>query len=213
MRKIISVILILCFTVYMFGCSSSRFVDLEDPPAGESVRINLIDGTAKEGVILKKSDKILKYVDTETSKPEDLDISRINTIEKVSTVYDLTAKPISESDISQVKGSGKTWGYGIGGFLAGGLIGFGAGALFSAAADQEVALIYPILGFGAAGAIFLGMKGSVVDRSEAIDEIRKQRYEITQKKLDEEIKEQEKELQKEKQDLEKMKEKNKSGSE
>ena len=211
MKKIISVILVLCFMFYIIGCSSNGFVDLEEPPVGESVKINLVDGSVREGVILKKSDTTLKYVDTETNKPEDLEMSRINTIEYISTVYDLTGKSISESEISKTKGSGKTWGYSIGGFLAGGLIGFGAGALFSSAADQSIALIYPIIVVGAASAIFMGMKGSDVDRKDAIDEIRKNRYEVTQKELNDQIKEQKKELEKQKKDLDDLKGKKKPG--
>jgi len=210
-KKIISVILVLCFMFYIIGCSSNGFVDLDEPPVGESVKINLVDGSVREGVILKKSDTTLKYVDTETNKPEDLEMSRINTIEYISTVYDLTGKSISESEISNTKGSGKTWGYSIGGFLAGGLIGFGAGALFSSAADQSVALIYPIVVVGAASAIFMGMKGSDVDRKDAIDEIRKNRYEVTQKELNDQIKEQKKELEKQKKDLDDLKGKKKPG--
>jgi hypothetical protein len=196
---------------YIIGCSSNGFVNLEEPPIGESVKINLVDGSVKEGVILKKSDTTLKYVDTKTNKPEDLEMSQINTIEYISTVYDLSGKPISESEISNTKGSGKTWGYGIGGFLAGGLIGFGAGALFSSAADQSIALIYPIVGFGAAGAIFLGMKGSDIDRTDAIDEIRKKRYEVTQKEINDQIMDQEKELEKQKKDIDELKGKKKPG--
>ena len=138
-------------------------------------------------------------------------MSRINKIEYIRTVYDLTGKSISESEISNTKGSGKTWGYSIGGFLAGGLIGFGAGALFSSVADQSVALIYPIVVVGAASAIFLGMKGSDVDRKDAIDDIRKNRYEVTQKELNDQIKEQKKELEKQKKDLDDLKGKKKPG--
>ena len=90
MKKIISVILVLFFMFYIIGCSSNGFVNLEEPPIGESVKINLVDGSVKEGVILKKSDTTLKYVDTKTNKPEDLEMSQINTIEYISTVYDLS---------------------------------------------------------------------------------------------------------------------------
>ena len=213
MRKITSLMLILCFVFYIFSCSSSRFVDMEEPPAGESVKINLVNGTFKQGVILKKDGTTLKYVDSETAKPEDLEISAVQSIERISAVLDLTGKPISESEISAAKGSGKTWGYGIGGFLAGGLIGFGAGALYSAVSDQSIALIYPIVGFGAAGAIFLGIKGSDAEREKAIDNIRKKRYEVTQKELDEQLKKQQEELEKQKKDLDEIKSKDKSGLE
>jgi hypothetical protein len=211
-KKSISIILILCFTFYIFGCSSSKFVDLEQPPAGESVQINLIDGSSKQGVLLKKTGKVIQYIDTETSKPEDLEVTNIQSIERVAVVYDLTGKPISETDIHNVKSSGKTWGYGVGGFLAGGLIGFGAGALYSAASDQSIALIYPIVGFGIAGAVFLGMKGSDQAREDAIDNIRKTRYEATQKQMQKELKEQEEELKKQQQELKEIKRKKNSGN-
>jgi hypothetical protein len=211
-KKTISIVLILCFVFYTVGCSSSKFVDIEEPPAGESVKINLIDGSSKQGVLLQKSGANLKYIDTETSKPEDLEMTRIKSIERISTVYDLTGKPISENDISNAKGSGKTWGYGVGGFLAGGLIGFGAGALYSGISDQSIALIYPIVGFGIAGAVFLGMRGSDQARDDAIDDIRKTRYEATQKELQSDLKEQEQELKKQQEEIKDLKGKKKSGN-
>ena len=55
------------------------------------------------------------------------------------------------------------------------------------------------------------MKGSDVDRKDAIDEIRKERYEVTQKELNDQIKEQKKELEKEKKDLDDLKGKKKPG--
>jgi hypothetical protein len=207
LKKPISIVLIFCFIFYLFGCSSNGLVNLENPPAGASVKINLIDGTSKTGVLLKKKDQIIKYIDTQTGIPEDLDLSGINNIEYSKTEFDLSGKTISENEISTATGMGKTLGYGFGGLLIGGLIGFGAGALFSSTTDEGTALIYPIIGFGVAGAVFLGIKGSELDREDAIDEIRKDRYSVTQRELNEELERQKKELEKQKKDLEKLKEK------
>jgi hypothetical protein len=211
-QKTVSVILIFSFLLYLFGCSSKGLVDLEDPPAGASVKINLVDGTSRTGVLLQKDGKIIKYVDTQTNKPEDLDLSGINTIEYTETEYDFTGQPISESDIGAAKGMGKTLGYGFGGLLIGGLIGFGAGAVFSSATDEGTALIYPIIGFGVAGAILLGLKGSELDREDAIDDIRKDRYTETQREMEKDLEIQKKELEQQKKDLEKLKENKKSES-
>ena len=209
MRKIISVILLFSFTFYIVGCSGqSGLVDLSDEPAGASVDIKLVDGTEDHGVLLKKEGDIVKYISTVTQKPEDLELSRISTIEYSDKVYDLNGGMISESVIGDAKGSGKTIGYGLGGFLVGGLIGFGAGALFISATENSTALIYPIIGVGIAGAVFLGMKGSDLDRESAIDEIRMKRYEESRKELDAK----ERELEKQKQDLKELQEQKKDGT-
>jgi len=208
-KKPISIILIFSFVFYLFGCSSNGLVDLEEPESGASVRIKLVDGTTKHGLILKKEGQILKYVDSETNEPEDLEISRINKIEYSDVVYDFSGKTISENDISDAKGSGKTIGYSAGGFLIGGLIGFGIGAIASSATDEGVALVYPIVGFGIAGGILLGFKGSDLDRQDAINDIRVERYKVTQKELQKELDKQKKEIEKKKKELKKLKEKKK----
>lgn len=208
MRKIVSVILIFCFTTYIVGCGGqSGLVDLSDEPAGASVDIKLVDGTEDHGVLLKKEADIIKYISTETKKPEDLELSRISSIQYSNNVYDLNGEVITESVISDAKGSGKKIGYGVGGFLAGGLVGFGAGALFTSLTDKSIPLIYPIIGVGIAGAIFLGMKGSDLDRETAIDGIRMKRYEESRKELDAK----ERELEQQKQDLKELQEQQKDG--
>ena len=209
MRKIVSVILIISFNLYIIGCTGqSGLVDLSDQPAGASVDIKRVDGTVDHGVLLKKEGDVIKYISTETKLPEDLDLSRISSIQYSANVYDLNGGTISESAISDAKGSGKTIGYGLGGFLVGGLIGFGAGALFISATENSTALIYPIIGVGIAGAVFLGMKGSDLDRESAIDNIRMKRYEESRKELDAK----EKELEKQKQDLKELQEQKKDGT-
>ena len=212
MRKTVSVILIFSFVLYLFGCSSKGLVDLEDPPAGASVKINLTNGSSKTGVLLQKAGEVIKYVDTQSGKPENLQLSAIRTIEYTETEYDLTGKPISENEISDEKGMGKTIGYGFGGLLIGGLVGFGAGAVFSSATDEGTALIYPIVGFGVAGAIVLGLKGSEMDREDAIDDIREERYKVIQREMEQELKKQKKELEQQKKDLKDLKEKKQSES-
>jgi hypothetical protein len=211
-KKTISLIVITSLLLSLFSCSSSKFVDLDAPKSGESVKINLIDGSSRQGVLLKRSGEVLTYMDSETAQPEDLQVSGINTIERLNVVLDLAGQQISEQNISNVQGSGKMWGYGAAGALAGALIGFGAGALYSSVSDQSVALIYPMIGFGIAGAVFLGMKGSQSDRMDAIEVIRKERYIKTQKELEDKIKQQEQELQKEKQQLKDLKGTKKSGN-
>ena len=197
MKKIISGVLLICFFNFIIGCSSSIRVD--DPPVGESVVINLADGSSKEGVILKKMDSKLTYIDIATHRPEHLNISDIKSIGYADKVYDLDGNIITDDQISEEKGMSKTFAYGFGGLVLGAAIGFGVGALME---SEDIAIGVPMAILGLAGGVYFGIKGSNSDKEDAIDDIRATRYETSQVELKKKLEYEKKRLedQKKKQD-------------
>jgi hypothetical protein len=200
MKKIISGVLLICFFNFIIGCSSSIRVD--KPPIGESVVINLDDGSKREGVILKKEGSILKYIDTQTHRPEDLDINKIKSIGYADKVYDLEGNVITDDQISDTKGMSKTLAYGFGGLVLGAAVGFGVGALMQ---SEDIAIGVPMAILGVAGAVYFGIMGSNSDKEDAIDDIRAERYEVSQAELKKKLQQEKKRLEDQKQKQEQLK--------
>ena len=187
---------------HLISCGGTRIISLDEPPIGESVEIYMISGEKREGVLLKKEGSDLTLIDSSTNKPEKIDIKNIRTIKYSDKVYDLEGKIISENDISEAKGITKTIGYGLGGFVLGTAVGFGVGVLISS--QEEIALIYPMGILGLAGGIYFGIKGSGMDREDAIDEIRRERYRETQVELMKQLEQEKKKLEEQQVEREKM---------
>lgn len=204
MKKIISGVLIISIFNLLIACSSST-LRIDKPPIGESVVITMIDGTTTEGVILKRVGEILKYIDYQTHRPEDLEIKKIKSLTYADNVYDLEGNVISEETISEQKSMSKTLAYGFGGFVLGAAVGFGVGALINSA-DESIPLGYPMAGLGIIGGIYFGIMGSNSDREDAIDDIRAERYEVSQAELRKKLEEEKQRLEQQKEKQEKMKE-------
>lgn len=211
MKKIITCLIILSMLFTTFNCGGTKALSVDNPPIGISAKIKLVDGTVKQGVLLKKEGNIIKYVDTVSKVPEDLEIGKIMEITHADRVYDLQGDEITEQAISDAKGSGKTIGYGLAGVVLGAAVGFGLGAVYQSVSENTTKLIYPMVGLGIAGGIWLGIKGSHSDREDAIDEIRADRYHVYQKQLENEIEEQKKQIEKEKLEKEKREQKQNPG--
>jgi hypothetical protein len=203
MKKIVSLIVLSSFLAQLFSCSGSRTLSLEDPPIGESVKINLITGEKLTGVLLKKEGNLITYIDSASNKPETIEVKKIRTIEHSDTVYDLEGKIITESDISKEKGVTKTLGYGLGGFVLGAAVGFGVGVIISSA--EEIPLIYPMGILGLTGGIYFGLKGNKSDSEDAVDSIRRTRYLKTQAELKRQLEEEQKKLEEQEAERNKIK--------
>jgi hypothetical protein len=202
MKKPITVVLILSMVFTFLNCGGSKVLSIENPPIGASAKIFLIDGTVKEGVLLKKEGTVIKYIDTISKLPEDVEVRQIRSIEYAGQVYDLQGDVITESAISDAKGMGKTIGYGLAGVVLGAAVGFGAGAVYESVSGNTFNLIYPMAVLGVAGGIWLGIKGSASDREDAIDEIREDRYRVYQQQLQQDIQQQQQQIEQEKRDRE-----------
>jgi hypothetical protein len=204
MKKIVAGVLLVSIFNLMVGCSSRSAINPDVPPVGESVTIQLVDGSTREGVILKKEGEILKYIDTQSHVPEDLEIKKIRSIDYAGKVYDLEGNVISESQISDAKGMSKTLVYSFGGFILGAAAGFGIAAIVNSI-DADIAPIYPMLGVGIVSGLYFGSQGSKSDREDAIDDIRSERYEVTQAKLKKQLEEEKRKLLEQKNQREKIK--------
>lgn len=202
MKKSILYIMMFSLMFNLLYCSGGRYLSLKESEVGESLKFILTDGEMVEGVLLKKESNSIKYVDTKTNKPEDLVNSRIQRLEYSRLVYDLEAKPIPENEIGRMKGGTKTFAYGIGGLVLGAAVGFGVGALMLE--STEIPLIYPMGVLGLVGGIYFGYKGSGSDREDAITQIRRERYKITEAKLKVKLAEEKKKLELQQQEKEKM---------
>lgn len=178
-------------------------VTAEDASIGESIRINLIDGETREGAFIKKEGTSIKYVDTKSHKTEELETRKIRNLEYANKIYDLEGNQISEQEISSETGITKTIAYGFGGFIMGAAVGFGVALPF----EGEVKFIYPMAGIGLAGGIYFGIMGSDSDWEDAIIDIQKERYKVSQAKVRAKLLEEKKKLEEQRKQKEKLQDK------
>jgi hypothetical protein len=120
----------------------------------------------------------------------------------LTEAYDLEGNVITDEKISDAKGMSKTLAYGFGGLVLGAAVGFGVGALMQ---SEDVAIGYPMAAFGIAGAIYFGIMGSNSDREDAIDDIRAERYEVSQAELKKRLEAEKKRLEEQKEKQEQLK--------
>lgn len=196
-------LIIFCFV--LFQCSGTKTLSLKEPPTQASVKINLTNGSSKEGIVVTgKNDKLI-FVNAETHRVDTLDNFDIISLEKSEYIYDFYGDIIPKSEINEYKGYKNTFLYGAGGLVLGTAVGFGAFvAVLSADSNQVTVANLVMAGFGIAGAAIFGMMGHSSDFNEAVDKARKERYKIEQRQILEEKRKLE-ELKKEKERLKQKK--------
>jgi small nuclear ribonucleoprotein (snRNP)-like protein len=202
MVKSFTIFLLFFFATLHVCCSGSRLINKENPKLGESVQIQLKDGKELEGVIIATENSLLKYVDTASHRLETLEITEISTLQRSLQIYDLEGNVITEKQISEVKGSGKTIGYGFAGVVLGAAVGFGVGVLI--ASQSDVPIGYSMGLFGVAGGITMGLMGNKNDREDAIEKVRQERLASAHDELREQLLKEQKLLDEEKKQKEKM---------
>ncbi len=116
--------------------------------------------------------------------------------------YDLEGNVITEQQIKQAKGAGKTVGYSFAGVALGAAVGFGVGVII--ASQSDVPIGYSMAALGAAGGITLGLIGSRNDRDDAIEKIRQDRLATAHEELREQLLKEQKLLDEEKKRKEQM---------
>jgi hypothetical protein len=200
-RTIICVFLFLFATLQIY-CSGSRTINPEKPELGESVQIQLKDGKELEGVLIAKEDSLLKYVDASTHSLESVLIRKISSLQYSTREYDLEGNVITEQQIKDAKGAGKTVGYSFAGVALGAAAGFGVGVLI--ASQSDVPIGYSMAALGVAGGITMGMIGSRNDREDAIEKIRQDRLATAHEELREQLLKEQKLLDEEKKRKEQM---------
>jgi hypothetical protein len=204
MKKFISLLLIAAFALQFQSCMGARKSGNSDSDfyPGASVRITLHTGKIHQGVILRSEENMIKYVDSETHRIEDLKMDQIRSVRPSDQIFDFEGNVISEKEVANRKGMAFTAGYGVGGAVLGGAVGFGVGILL--AASNSVPFIYPMGLLGIGGAYLFGRQGSEIDWEDAVENIRRERYEVAKKEREEQLKKQREELEKEKSEKEEM---------
>ena len=117
-------------------------------------------------------------------------------------MYDLEGNVITDDQISDAKGMSKTLAYGFGGLVLGAAVGFGVGALMQ---SEDIAIGIPMAILGVTGAVYFGIMGSNSDKEDAIDDIRAERYEVSQAELRKKLEQEKKRLEEQKQKQEELK--------
>ncbi len=164
------------FTISLVACSGTRYVSMENPESQASVRINLKDGSHREGIIVTGDSTKLIYVDATTHEKSSIKFDDIRSIEKISRYFDFEGNPIPIAEIKKNKSPKNMLLYGGAGLLLGAAVGTGVGiGLY--AADQPLLANASILLFGGLGAYYFGKKGLVQDYDEAAFKARQKRYE------------------------------------
>ncbi len=185
----------------LFNCSAKKELTKQNPYPQASAQIVMNNGTVKEGLIIKKKDNDLIYVDSKSHKKETLKFDTIKSIKKAGSYYDFRGDIIPVAEIKSNKGVSKTFSYGAGGLILGAAAGAAVGiALKGAGIDLDPKISIGV--FGAVGAVWFGLKGSDRDFDAAVYETQFKRYKKEQEKKNSELK---KELEEEKRKLEESK--------
>jgi hypothetical protein len=147
----------------------------KSPESQASVRLNLTDGTHREGIIITGDSTNLVYVDAGTHEKTTLKLKDIESIERISKYFDFEGNPIPIEEIKANKNLKNTLLYGGAGLALGAAVGTGVGiGLY--AADQPLMANASIVLFSGLGAWYFGRKGVQKDYEEAAFKARQKRY-------------------------------------
>ncbi len=175
LTKILRIIVFGIFTASLFSCSGARYMSTKNPISQASVRLNLKDGTHREGIIVTGDSTDLVYVDAGTHQKTTLKLKDIESIERISKYFDFEGNPIPVDEIKANKTPKNMLLYGGAGLVLGAAVGTGVGiGLY--AADQPLLANVSILVFGGLGAWYFGKKGVQKDYDDAAFKARQIRY-------------------------------------
>jgi len=203
MNKLSVMITFIAVIFTLIQCGGKKTINMNQPPSQTSVRINLANGAAQEGIIVTGDEKKLIFVNAESHQVDTLDNFNITSIVESEYEYDFYGNVIPKAEISENKNYKNTFLYGAGGLVLGTAVGFGAFvAILAADSNQVTAANLVMAGFGIAGAAVFGMMGHSSDVDRAVEKAREARYKDEQKQMVEEKKKLE-ELKKQKEELKK----------
>jgi hypothetical protein len=189
MKNLNRLSLILVLSLFLINCSGNQKITKGNSPSQSSVRIDLVDGSAKEGIVVTDKNNRLVIVNAETHKVDTIRNSQISKVSESVNIYDFYGNTISKAEINQSKNYKNTLLYGAGGLVLGTAVGFGAFvAILVSDSSQTLAANLTMAAFGVAGAVIFGKMGHGRDVNAAIDKVRKNRYKVEQIKMEEERK-------------------------
>jgi len=205
MKKIILYSVTVLIFLVLNNCGGQKELTKQNPYPQASAQIVMNNGKTIEGMIIKKQDNNLIYVDSKSHKKETLKFNNIKSISESKSYYDFSGNVIPESEIKSNKGVSKTLSYGAGGLVLGVAIGTAVGGgLNGVNVDMNPYITMGI--FGAIGAVWFGMNGSDRDFEGAVYETQYQRYQADETRKNAELKRQ---LEEEKRKLEESKKRKK----
>ncbi len=190
-------LILLLLLSFIFSCQPTKKLITEDPYPQASVVIHKKDGTKKEGMVIKREENNLLYIDSETNKRETMPYSEIQRLSKSRFYYDFAAKPIPNYEINQEKGMSNTLLYGTGGLVLGAAAGAGIGIAL-VGADVDISPLISIGIFGLGGAYYFGSMGSDKDFEDAVFVVQKKHYQVEKMETDKKIAEEKKKLEQQK---------------
>ncbi len=208
MKKIMINIIISMSLFAVYSCSGHKALTKENVYPQASAKIFMNNGVLKEGLIIKKEDNKLIYIDSESHKKETLNYIDIKSISDADVYYDFNGNVIPVTEIKNNKKASKMLSYGAGGLVLGAALGTAMGiALNGMEVDMNPYISMGL--FGAAGAVWFGIKGSHRDFEDAVYETQYKRYHEQETKrkteLKKQLEEEKKKLKEEKKKLKKMK--------
>ena len=185
MKKIISSILIITLLFSLIACSSQGQLIKGMPEQGQSVVIHTKPGQIKEGLFIKLDSEQIIYIDKDTHKAETIHNGLIDYFKIADKHYDFEGNEITDKDIGDERGYGRTFGYGVGGFALGAALGFGVGIILQK--SEITAPIVPMISLGLGGAYLFGDMGYKSDTEIAIKEVRDKRFTKSKDKFEKEL--------------------------
>jgi len=185
MKKIISSILIITLLFSIIACSSQGQLIKGIPEQGQSVVIHTKPGQIKEGLFIKLDNEQIIYIDKDTHKAETIHNGLIDYYKIANKHYDFEGNEITDANISDERGYGRTLGYGFGGFALGTAVGFGIGLVLQS--TSSIAPIIPMSVIALGGATYFGIMGNSSDKEVAIKDVRDKRFVNTKDKFEKEL--------------------------
>ncbi len=199
--KYVTTLLLTIITFWsLLSCAGQRSVSKENPESQTSVRMQLTDGSQREGIIVTAKDKKLIYVDAQSHEKETIALDKIQSITKTERVFDFDGEIIPPAEIESYKGNKNKLLYAGGGLVLGAAAGTALGiGLY--AADQPMLGNVSILVFAGLGAWIFGKQGAAEDYEEAAFKARKARFQKDREEAVREEKQRLKKMEEEKQRL------------
>jgi hypothetical protein len=202
MKKLISLILVLTLLFSIFSCSGGSKLVKDMPDQGQSLVIYTKDGKIYEGLFIKKDSEKLIFIDKDSHKAEVMKTTEISKIVESNKYYDFEGEEITEANISEERGYGRTMGYGVGGFTLGTAVGFGIGLVLQS--TSSVAPIIPMAILALGGTYYFADMGNSSDRQVAIKNIRDYRFAQSKDKLEKKLEDTKKLIEEKKKEKERL---------
>jgi len=170
MKKLITLVLIISLVFSIIACSGQGQLIKGTPEQGQSVVIHTKSGQIKEGLFIKVDSEQIIYIDKETHKAETIHKGLIDYYKISDKHYDFEGNEITDANISDERGYGRTLGYGFGGFALGTAVGFGIGLVLQS--TSSIAPIIPMAVIALGGSAYFGVMGNSSDKEIAIKDVR-----------------------------------------